>query len=116
MRGAYSGRCPGGGGHRAEAHSRTGPAGCREDRNSKDGGYDPLIGVKFDILRWDRTSVATNCSSLDSGCFWIGDLPFGTYYLHETEKGGAAVSLWYTVTVDVNGTRCSVASTTEPTP
>lgn len=71
--------------------------------------YDPLNGAKFDIFRYDGTRVAENCVSGASGCFWIGSLPCGEYYLHETQApSGYTGNKWFTFRVndtDAPGTR-----------
>lgn len=39
-------------------------------------------------------TVQEDVVSKDSGVVWIGKLPFGTYYLHETDP-----DKWFTLTV-----------------
>ena len=46
---------------------------------------------------------------MDSGVFWIGTLPYGTYYVHEKSVPAGYASLstndnWFILTVDENGT------------
>ena len=79
-----------------------------------DSSRGQVPGAKFDILNWDRTPLVSDAVTSNVGLLWSGMLPYGTYYLHETEKNGSAVSYWYTVTVDENGVRCSSQSTNEP--
>lgn len=68
----------------------------------------PLSGAKFDILAFDRTVVATGCESASDGVFWVGTLPYGLYYVHETKvpsgmNQGSGYGWWYTVRVDDSG-------------
>lgn len=84
----------------------------------------PLSGAVFDILAYDRTVIATGCTSASDGVFWVGTLPYGLYYVHETtvpsgmDQGifndGSDVGWWYTVRVDVNGVSASGKSDTAP--
>lgn len=75
-------------------------------------GNAALGGAKFDVLRYDRSVVEADLTSYSTGVFWIGMLPYGTYYLHETTVPDGYASLdddtpdgtnWYTVTVNENG-------------
>ena len=74
--------------------------------------YEPLGGAQFTITYADRRTVVRlkdavtgsietleNLRSLDTGVFWIGKLPYGTYYLHET----APVDRWFELTVNEKG-------------
>jgi hypothetical protein len=83
-----------------------------------DSAYLPLPGAKFDVLRWDRTPVDTDCVSGAAGCFWIGDLPYGVYYLHETVTPAAVLQnpggWWYVLTVSASGVTCSLQKPAEP--
>jgi hypothetical protein len=79
-----------------------------------DTSFHWIGGAVFDILYWDQTLFADNVSTSNVGLLYSGMLPYGTYYLHETEKSGAAVDIWYTLTVDENGVHCSPQSTTAP--
>lgn len=89
--------------------------------------YDSLVSAKFDILRYDRTVLASDQTSLDTGVFFIGKLPYGTYYVHEKEyptnqsveknsadTAGSIEGWWYTVTVNASGVSCSGKSATAP--
>ena len=72
-----------------------------------DDQYDPLSGATFDILRYDRSVVAEDQVSGAAGALWIGQLPYGTYYLHEKIVPAGMSSgpdgLWFTLRVDQNG-------------
>ena len=82
-------------------------------RKVEENTNKPLPGVKFEVLRYDRTQVSstdinggteTTFTSGDSGVYFIDMLPFGTYYLHETKNAsGAEVDLWFILTVNENG-------------
>ena len=69
----------------------------------------PVPGAKFDIHYVDKAKMECeaenySASSLDNGAFFVGKLPFGYYYLHETQlPSGAAADRWFklTVTADV---------------
>ncbi|MBR1628956.1 MAG: hypothetical protein IJ679_06790, partial [Lachnospiraceae bacterium] len=70
--------------------------------------------AKFEILRYDRTPVWTIDSTGkitatyetdDSGIFYVGDLPYGTYYVREKQvpKGYQSLSEdgnWFTMTIN----------------
>ena len=51
--------------------------------------------------------------------YFVDDLPYGTYYLHETgypegvEQNGSE-GWWYTLTVNEDGVSCSTQSGREP--
>ena len=73
--------------------------------NDKHGA---VPGAEFQILRYDRSpvsgtdvngTVTTTFTSGASGVFFVGNLPYGTYYLHET----APVEKWFILTVNENG-------------
>lgn len=86
-----------------------------------DSAWRPLVGGKFDILCVDRspywyyetvdgklvakTEKSVNCVAGSAGSFWIGMLPFGTYYIHQTlDDKGAAVDRWYLVDIPEDST------------
>ena len=78
-------------------------------RKVADGNYTAISGKEFKIYSFDGTEKASG-TSLSSGVFWIGKLPFGTYYLHETSPDE-----WFTLTVGkdkVDGSRDGVSITT----
>jgi len=84
-----------------------------------DQTYTPLESAVFDILRYDRTVVDAMLSSYASGVFWIGQLPYGTYYLHETTVPTGFSSLstgdnWFVLTVDGDGVHTPVRLAAAP--
>lgn len=86
-----------------------------------DGSNTPLNGAVFTVLYADkktpvRVEDGTDASgkpkydilkdkeSGTAGAFWIGKLPYGTYYLNETKNAsGQDVDLWFTLTVNETG-------------
>ena len=66
-----------------------------------------LSGAKFELLAYDRSVVATDLTSGTNGkggAFFIGRLPQGTYYVHETTVPGRDnVTFWWTLTVKKTG-------------
>ena len=83
------------------------------------GDYESLEGVAFEILRWDKTLVASGTSQ-SNGVFWVGSLPHGTYYLHEKKetippgyKSGDDGN-WFRFTVDASGASTPELMTTAP--
>ena len=74
--------------------------------------YIPLEDAEFEILRYDRTATVWNEGQLTrsgaGGVFFIGNLPYGYYYLHETGypqgvQGNGEDGWWYTIKVDDEG-------------
>ena len=75
--------------------------------------FVPLAGAEFEILRYDRTHVSgtdingntvTTFVSGESGVYFCGPLPFGTYYVHETKNArGQEVDIWFILTVSADG-------------
>ena len=78
--------------------------------------YASLAGAKFNVYKGtatspyvvkdknkvkpDETLSSENLTSLDSGVFWIGTLPYGVCYLEETKEPGRYESgKWFTLTV-----------------
>lgn len=91
--------------------------------------YETLSGAKFTVRKgtsdaayiWKdrndktKTQELKDLASLKSGIFWVGELPYGTYYLEETEApkdaGGNIrteysdnVGKWFCLIVDETGT------------
>lgn len=71
----------------------------------------PLGGAELTVYKKDQTTIAKgnlpdgstegelkDKTSGDSGVFWIGDLPYGTYYLHEIKP----VEKWFYFVLDEN--------------
>ena len=87
-----------------------------------DLNYNTMPGAKFDLQRWDLSKVRSCSSSYDpnsdgtddgAACLFSGELPFGTYLLHETARpSGAAASTgtgadgtwWFVLTVSATET------------
>ncbi len=81
--------------------------------------FAPLDGAVFEIFRYDRTKVsgtdisgntAETFTSGTCGVYFIGDLPHGTYYVHETVIPSAYQATtsggdgnWFVLTVNANG-------------
>ena len=49
------------------------------------------------------TVTLSDLVSLDSGVFWSGELPFGTYYIQETTAPDGYQMSWYTLTISAEG-------------
>ena len=77
------------------------------------GDYDSLPGAKLTVYKENSTTAYTtgaetleNLESLESGVFWVGTLPYGTYCMHETTvptsvalSSASDGSWWYTLTI-----------------
>ena len=83
-----------------------------------DDAHTPLHEAVFDIYRVDRTLLAGNVHTNDSGVFWTDFLPFGVYYVLETAApDGFAADRWFTVTVNDDshgGVTCSLPANAAP--
>ena len=85
--------------------------------------YASLEGAQFQIFRYDGTEVKKDgydetmkaYASLSSGVYFIGNLPYGTYYLYEkeapTKENGVETSAynsnkgkWFTLTIGNDST------------
>ena len=88
----------------------------------------PLSGAVFEILRYDRTKIfsydinnviTSSFTSGSNGVYFVDDLPYGIYYLHETGypegvTGNGSVGWWYILTVNEDGVSCSGQLSAEP--
>lgn len=92
-------------------------------------GYTALEGAKFVIYKSDKKTRVTGVdingrttstfTSGSSGVYFIGSLPYGTYFICETETPDGYETLsdgknWYRLIVDENGTTVSKRLTSEP--
>ena len=62
--------------------------------------YQALEGAKFNIRYYNGIKLAEAELSLSSGVLWIGELPYGMYYLEETEPPAGYAAKWFYLTVD----------------
>jgi hypothetical protein len=88
-----------------------------------DGDYKPLENAVFTLYKKDQTTVVEvkkdgNAQSeklqnmksgqcgqdkVGGGAIWIGNLPYGTYYLNETKNAhGSSTNLWFYLVLDEN--------------
>ena len=84
--------------------------------------YTSLKGAKFNVYKGTATSPyvvkdkdkpdeilsSDNLTSLDSGVFWIGELPYGVYYLEETWAPSGYDAKWFCMVIGddtVDGSR-----------
>ncbi len=89
-------------------------------RKVKDSSYQALPGTQFTLYHIDMQTVVSlrhsgadgtehvetleNLTAQSSGVFWIGQLPYGVYYLKETRSySGDEAPLWVVLTVNENG-------------
>ena len=83
-------------------------------RKVREGTYASLAGAEFEILRYDRKKVSgtdihghtgTTFVSGESGVYFCGPLPYGTYYLNEKKNaaGQAVDNIWFILTVSADG-------------
>ncbi len=89
-------------------------------RKVKDGSYQALQDAQFTLYHIDMQTVVSvrhsgadgtehvetleNLTAQSSGVFWIGQLPYGVYYLKETRNAeGENTQLWFVLTVNENG-------------
>ena len=85
--------------------------------------YKPLFTVyhadrqtKVEVKRSDGTAeTLENLTSFNAGVFWIGKLPYGTYYMAETQNPDHYVKPTHYIVfrVDENGVSCSEEKTGE---
>lgn len=88
-------------------------------RKVKDGSYQALQDAQFTLYHIDMQTVVSvrhseggterletlqDLEAQSSGVFWIGQLPYGVYYLKETRNAeGENTQLWFVLTVNENG-------------
>ena len=78
---------------------------------------EPLAGAEFTIVFADNSIMKWTTDNLDestaNGVFFVGDLPYGKYYLYEKKAPtGYTSGKWYELTVDQTG--LTMASSTGP--
>ena len=69
-------------------------------RKTAQSDFKPLPGVVFEIYRMDDTLVSDSAGNVSftsnaSGVYFIGKLPYGVYYLHESSPNNC----WFILTV-----------------
>ena len=84
-----------------------------------DTDYEALEGAVLTLYAEDGTTkIFENQESHDNGVFWIGELPDGTYYAHETTVPASVTQneggWWYTVTVKDGSVTVGIQSPTSP--
>lgn len=84
-----------------------------------DTDYEALEGAVLTLYAEDGTTkIFENQESHDNGVFWIGELPDGTYYAHETTVPASVTQneggWWYTVTVKDGSVTVGTQSPTSP--
>ena len=97
-----------------------------------DDTFGPLSGAKLTVYRGNSANPFNarledgtkqelkDLESGSSGVFWIGTLPYGTYYLHETvypsnrEVKQTPQGWWYELTVSDTGVTCSEKMNARP--
>ena len=74
----------------------------------------PLSGGQFTILRYDLTVVATGLTSDESGVYFVGQLPYGTYYVLETKQpdGYQLPTHYFVFTISADGVKNEGAKST----
>ncbi|MBQ9041555.1 MAG: Cna B-type domain-containing protein [Eggerthellaceae bacterium] len=91
----------------------------------EDGSYDSLQGAVFTVYKGRSTrpyvvrhddgtqETLSGLQSGDAGVFWIGVLPYGTYYLEETTtpSGFDASRKWFRLDINESGVSMSAAAT-----
>ena len=75
---------------------------------------EPLSGGQFTILRYDLTVVATGLTSDESGVYFVGQLPYGTYYVLETKQpdGYQLPDHYFVFTISADGVKNEGAKST----
>ena len=91
------------------------------------GVHAPLPGATMTVYRKGGVTVyqykdengqthkLENLTTDNSGVYWIGMLPYGEYWVHESKLNGADKNWWFVLTVDASGVTCSERRNTKPT-
>lgn len=57
------------------------------------GTNKPVAGAVFDIHYSDGSLFKENCASGSAGAYFVGDIPYGTFYIHEKSPEGGFYEL-----------------------
>ena len=92
------------------------PVSLRKVKEEASDSFSSLAGARFNVYRGDRvtpyvvrdkhsrivkdTLSDSSLISLVNGVFWVGELPYGIYYLEELAP---SANRWFVLTIDGNG-------------
>ena len=62
-------------------------------RKEVEGKNKPIPGVVFDIHNADGSLFEENCTSGSAGAYYVGEMPYGTFYIHEKSPSGGYYEL-----------------------